>query len=103
MVLQTEMRPLKRAQTTIAAAAKTRDDGVDVNAVDAIHVLTGVDEPGDGRAGEKDSDEAASDGEQEAFEEAFAKKAHTAGSERGTDSQLFAARGSPGDQQAADV
>ena len=38
-----------------------RDGGVDVNAVDAIRVLTGADEPGDGRAGEKDSDEATSD------------------------------------------
>jgi hypothetical protein len=50
-----------------------------------------VDEPGDGRAGEKDSDKAPSDREQEAFEEAFAKKTHAFGAERGTESQLFTA------------
>ena len=37
------------------------------------------------------------------FEEAFAKKTHSAGPESGTDCQLFAARSSAGDEQATHV
>jgi hypothetical protein len=37
------------------------------------------------------------------FEEAFAKKAHAAGAERGTESQLFTACSGAGDEQAAGV
>src|SRR6185312_9302035 len=96
-------QPAEERAENYGAGGERRNRGVDVNAVHAIHVRTGVDEPGDRPAGDEDTNEPATGGEQETFDETFAKKTHSAGSHGGPDRQLFAPRSRAGNQQASHV
>ena len=79
------------------------DDAVDMNGLDAIHVLPRVHQPLQCSPGEEQTECAASDCEQQAFDEPLAHQAHPAAAESGANGEFLAACCGTRDQQAGDI